>query len=217
VLYSYTVLTIHTILIHCTHCTLYSNTVPTTYTVLTIHCTHYTLYSLGTVSTIHCTHYTLYSLYTVLTIHCTHYTLYSLHTVLTIQCTHCTHYTLYSLCTVLTMHSLQVGGVLFALEEGATHWHQVLLSYCCRTALVLYALLLHYCTHTALLYSYCTHTALLHSYCTTVLIPYSHSTHWHQGLTWKSFFCAMVSSFMLNIFLLSPGLSGDAYSVMRIV
>jgi H+/Cl- antiporter ClcA len=35
-------------------------------------------------------------------------------------------------------------------------------------------------------------------------------THWHQGLTWKTFFCAMASSFVLNILLLSPGmLSGQ--------
>jgi hypothetical protein len=74
------------LIIHCTHCTIYS------YTVLTIHFTH-TLYS-HTVLT-HCTHNTLYSLYNIL-IHCTHYTLYS-HTVLT----HCTH-TLYSLYTLLT-------------------------------------------------------------------------------------------------------------------
>ena len=27
----------------------------------------------------------------------------------------------------------------------------------------------------------------------------------HQGLTWKSFFCSMVSCFVLNVLLVAPG------------
>ena len=95
----------HTVLIvHCSHCTLFSLYNVLTYTFLIVHCSHCTMFSLYTVLTVHCSHCTLFSLYTVLIVQCSNCTLFSLYTVLIVHCSNCT---LFSLYTVLIVHCSQ--------------------------------------------------------------------------------------------------------------